>query len=674
MQTKKITFCKLRFIYSLVFSSLVTMSSVACAADSFVGLGTLGGIYSYAFGISADGKVIFGTSDNGNYSEAFRWSAAGGMQGLGGLGTTGFGGNAWGASADGAVIVGDNLNVDGNLEATIWTHAGGLQGLGFLGTGARSQSSAVSWDGEVVVGESNNGTAVEAFRWTSTTGMQGLGFLVGGDSSFAYGISGDGTVIVGKAGNGANSEAFRWTDVGGMQGLGFLPGNDESYAYGASFDGSVVVGGGRAGGAGWEAFRWTNSGGMVSLGLLPGGSESFAYVTSADGSVSVGFATNNTGNYEAVRWSTANGIQTITQWLSDAGVAQTPGWQLLEATGISADGTVVSGGALNPSGNLEAWVARVSPIGSGIINPSVITQSAQATSVATIQTAATMPNLTLFGAHHRSILDNGLAKSTNGECAWTVGDIAGHHQNDTRMALTEVGWCKDLDSMRIGIGLGQVWVKQEWDFSGKAKYSGQYMIAEGAKLFENGLQPSVIAYYGQFDTTLSRNYQNGGNIDTSKGSPDITSKALKLRVDWKGALTGSAELSPYVAYTWMRSSIESYTESGGGFPIRFSRNQWNTNDIRLGVTSEIPVNQNTNVVMAAELAHRLEGSSAGSSGQVLGLWSFDVKGRSQKQNWTHVSADVDHRFSDSLLGTLGLSLAGGGDPDWGVTAALKVRF
>jgi hypothetical protein len=55
----------------------------------------------------------------------------------------------------------------------------------------------------------------------------------GGISSIAWAVSGDGNVVVGTS----NNEAFRWTSGGGMVGLG-----DGSYANSVSGDGKIVVG------------------------------------------------------------------------------------------------------------------------------------------------------------------------------------------------------------------------------------------------------------------------------------------------------------------------------------------------------------------------------------------------------------------------------------------------
>jgi uncharacterized protein YhjY with autotransporter beta-barrel domain len=336
---------------------------------------------------------------------------------------------------------------------------------------------------------------------------------------------------------------------------------------------------------------------------------------------------------------------------------------------------VVVGYATGPLG-YEAFLARVSDIGSGIINSAAFNQSVIEAGGRAVQAGAGLPALALFGAHHRSLLDSGLARTANGACAWATGDIARQNNTDTRAGLAEVGVCKDIESARIGLGIGHAYAKQDWSFGGEAKYNGEYLIAEAANAFANGIQPSLTAYYGRFDTTLNRNYQNGGNIDTSRGTPNATSKAVRVRVDWKDvAQLGNVSVSPYAAYTWMRTSVDGYTETGGGFPVHFNSNSWDTNDIRIGAAGLLALHTATDLRVGAEAVHRFEGNTTGSSGQVLGLSSFAVSGQSIKQNWVRVTADVDHRINDNMLITVGTNAgSNGGDPSWGLTAGLRASF
>jgi probable HAF family extracellular repeat protein len=82
------------------------------ASGGMQDLGTLGGDWSWAYGVSADGSVVVGWASNAaGQGRAFRWTASGGMQDLGTLG--GDMERAYGVSADGAVVVGWAHNAAG---------------------------------------------------------------------------------------------------------------------------------------------------------------------------------------------------------------------------------------------------------------------------------------------------------------------------------------------------------------------------------------------------------------------------------------------------------------------------------------------------------------------------------------------------------------------------------
>lgn len=211
--------------YGLLVLALVTAVEGAWAAPVFQGLGVSpGGFSSSAAGVSADGTVVVGNTRSGNGTEAFRWTASGGMQGLGDLPGGSFYSAAAGVSADGTVVVGYGSS-DNGLEAFRWTASGGLQGLGDLPGSAFGSSFAwgVSADGAVVVGESASALVYKkVLRWTASSGLQNLGVLPGSSifGSSARGVSADGRVIVGTAGGlGIRNEAFIWDSVHGIRRL-----------------------------------------------------------------------------------------------------------------------------------------------------------------------------------------------------------------------------------------------------------------------------------------------------------------------------------------------------------------------------------------------------------------------------------------------------------------------
>jgi probable HAF family extracellular repeat protein len=74
-------------LYALLSASVLSLIATAGWSQSITWLGTLGGGWSEAYGVSADGSVVVGRASNaaGDW-HAFRWTASGGMQDLGTLG------------------------------------------------------------------------------------------------------------------------------------------------------------------------------------------------------------------------------------------------------------------------------------------------------------------------------------------------------------------------------------------------------------------------------------------------------------------------------------------------------------------------------------------------------------------------------------------------------------
>jgi probable HAF family extracellular repeat protein len=367
------------WVRAIVAFSVITLVGMAvespAEAATFQGLGNQPAGFadrSLARGVSADGTVVVGFKDEFlSFDEAFVWTAADGMVGLGDLPGGPAKSSANAVSADGLVVVGSSgSDTVFNTEAFRWTSAG-MVGLGILNTDDfKSTAYGVSADGSVVVGTgeydyeaSSSGFTREAFRWTSDGGMVGMGDLPGGSFySRANGVSADGSVIVGEGTTEFGTQAYRWTTADGMVALGNQPGGDFfSSASAVSSDGLVVVGRSWSGFPSAEAFRWTSADGMVGLGILPGGDSSSATAVSSDGSVVVGNSYTAWGFpriNEAFIWDQVNGMRRLEDVLV-AGGADLTGWsELTAATGISADGRTIVGYG-NHNDDQEAFIAVI---------------------------------------------------------------------------------------------------------------------------------------------------------------------------------------------------------------------------------------------------------------------------------------------------------------------------
>ncbi len=207
------------------------------------GPGFMGNTGSY--GVSGDGNMLVGETGAAlldSPAQAYRSDRTTGQAQLLGY-NAGYGrSRAVAASADGSVAAGFSFENEGMTftQAFRWTEAGGFQNLGFTRpTHGHSESTAVSADGATVVGYSLGLEGSDAFAWTPTTGMTILPALPGSISNIALGMNSDASLIVGLS--GATSRAVMWQG-GSIIDLGLATGFPRSRAVAVSDDGSVVVG------------------------------------------------------------------------------------------------------------------------------------------------------------------------------------------------------------------------------------------------------------------------------------------------------------------------------------------------------------------------------------------------------------------------------------------------
>jgi probable HAF family extracellular repeat protein len=155
------------------------------------GLGSFpGGLErSYAYGISADGKVVVGAAYGANGREAFRWTAETGMVPLGPLPGGGVADYAFATSADGSIIVGTV-----GLTPLIWDAVNGWRylsqvltnDLGLDLSGWNIQDvRAVSDDGLTVAGTGRNPLGIQE-AWVANLGTNTPPFAVAGENQSVH--------------------------------------------------------------------------------------------------------------------------------------------------------------------------------------------------------------------------------------------------------------------------------------------------------------------------------------------------------------------------------------------------------------------------------------------------------------------------------------------------------
>jgi len=337
----------------------------------------------YITQVSADGSAVLGSrSEDDVFVGGFRWTLAGRQQRLD------FDPSA--SSRDGSVVVGFRA-----AELVRWTEATGTQPLGGVTTPVAAGMLRVSAGGEVIAGVDARG---HLFHWTEATGSTDLGELSPGRTYTRLQFIDDrGDVLAGLADDHTIGRAhlFRWTPVGGLQDLEELTGATGGSLH-VSADTRVAVADVRMEDSGLtHVLRWTalDGGGTGLQDLTPGPESANVSFVSPDADVVIGSVKQPIAL--GFRWSAATGVESLLlSAIPSASVgargnlvigdprtgpplltfgdpaARGPlfdlippgfvpaGWSEPRLEGISDDGGLLVGSALNPEGQRESWLLR----------------------------------------------------------------------------------------------------------------------------------------------------------------------------------------------------------------------------------------------------------------------------------------------------------------------------
>lgn len=168
-------------------------------------------------GMSADGNVIVGIGQRHTGRDAFRWTIQTGFQTLP-LHPSRTSAEAHAASGPGTKIVGDAFTSSGDNIAVMWNGVAVPIALGSLPCSTYQHVDAISWDGEVAVGNVGSNSGEGAFVWTASGGMQYVRDVLNahgvdtGNLVFmsASGVSADGRTLTGDSLPGGAGSGTGW--------------------------------------------------------------------------------------------------------------------------------------------------------------------------------------------------------------------------------------------------------------------------------------------------------------------------------------------------------------------------------------------------------------------------------------------------------------------------------
>jgi uncharacterized membrane protein len=274
-------------------------------------------------------------------------------------------------SADGKTVVGDCSRFDGQkiiAEPFIWTAAQGIVGMGWMPDCTNCTATSVSTNG-IVVGHCDTENSVRAFKWTAQYGYTQLANDFSSSQTHATAISANGEVIVGYFGNGT---AVKWNTENQFT---YLSGSFGAWRpRDVSGDGSAIVGiAGYVGTYDPRAVRWRageNAEYLDTVANLPSGLTLLtANAVTLDGQFIGGLCGTAPRAGKAYIWSAANGLKLFdmltgpsaeVQPLAKKGeVAATPGPDYTEAEAVAEGGLALVGNYFPTLGPLSfIWTAE----------------------------------------------------------------------------------------------------------------------------------------------------------------------------------------------------------------------------------------------------------------------------------------------------------------------------
>ena len=296
---------------------------------------------------------------------------------------------------------------------------------------------------------------------------------------------------------------------------------------------------------------------------------------------------------------------------------------------------------------------------------------------AAIDSALSTTSLLVNGAHSRP-MSRRVAKGE--KTFWVSGDWGNddHDSRDGSTGLAEMGFGYNFGPAQINLSLGKTWADQDLIHGGEVDVDGGYLMVESILPVseEQGLYATLGAYNHWGDVDIRRRYTVGEDTETSTASTDTRTWGLRARLDWENAFSfKSARFSPYTDALYTKTKLDSYTEKSGSFPAHFDSREDDVTELRIGINGAVPIRKIAFEFIAnIEGVRRFDDEGDGASGEVVGLFSFDLEEGDYDQNWLKGGVGVEGQLGKGKVSLMLNGTTEGEAPSSWLAASYQVVF
>lgn len=269
-----------------------------------------------------------------------------------------------------------------------------------------------------------------------------------------------------------------------------------------------------------------------------------------------------------------------------------------------------------------------------------------------LQSTLSQTDLIVNGAHSHPLSHQ---VETGKTTLWLTGDWGNdtHAARDGTAKLAEFGGGYNFGSAQLNLSIGKTWSNQNLVQDGSLNSYGKYIMFEGILPISqsNGVYATLGTYEHWSGNDIRRGYLSMGSQQYSMASPDSFTWGLRARLDWQNAFAvGNTTATPYLDLWHSETKLDSYTEIGGEFPAQFDSRNDSVTELRIGLNTTTPVmHSGFEFLTSIEAAHRFDRHGVNTTGAIIDLYSFNLKGQQYDQNWVKASAGFQGKIAKGDL-------------------------